>query len=164
MNFFIQRQEAVVEKKYIVTLTSEERAELSGLIAAGKGAARKLAHARVLLKADAAEGGPAWGDAEIADAVEVGRSTVERVRRRLVEEGFQAALVPKKPCRPPVPRKIDGRAEAHLVLLACSQAPEGRKDWTMQLLADRMVELGFCASVSDETVRKTLKKTKSSRG
>jgi transposase len=153
-----------MQKKYVVTLTAEERAELSELIAVGKGAARKLAHARILLKADAAEGGPAWGDAEIAEACEVGRTTVERVRRRFVEQGLDAALVRKKSCRPPRERKIDGRAEAHLVLLACSQAPEGRKEWTMQLLADRMVELGFCASLSDETVRKTLKKTTSSRG
>ena len=151
-------------KKYKVTLTADERRSLKELIAAGKAAAQKLAHARVLLKADAAPGGPAWADDRIADAVEVSTDTVARVRQRFVEDGLDAALDRKKATRPPVPPKFDGRAEARLVALACSSPPDGRKRWTMQLLADRLVELEVVDAVSDETVRRTLQKTGSSRG
>lgn len=151
-------------KKYKVTLTAEERQQLSDLIAAGKGAAQKLAHARVLLKADAAAGGPAWTDDRIAEAVEVSRATVERVRQRFVEQGLDAALGRKQPDRPSRPRKLDGRAEARLIALACSAPPEGRKEWTMPLLADKLVELEVVDAVCDETVRRVLKKTRSSRG
>ena len=151
-------------KKYIVTLTAEERQQLSGLIASGKAAARKLAHARVLLHADAAPDGPAWTDEQIAEAVAVGRATVERVRQRFVEQGLDAALNPQKPDRPSRPRKIDGHAEARLIALACSAPPQGRKEWTMQLLADKLVELEVLDTVCDETVRRALKKTRSSRG
>src|SRR5947207_7640768 len=114
-------------KKYKVTLTAEERQQLSELIAAGKAAARKLAHARILLKADAADGGPAWADALFAEAVEVSVATVERVRQRFVEHGLEAALGRKQPDRPSRPRTLDGRAEARLIALACSAPPEGRK-------------------------------------
>jgi transposase len=145
-------------KKYIVTLTVEERKGLSDLIAAGKAAAQKLAHARILLKADAAEGGPAWPDGRIAEAVEVSVATVERVRRRFVEEGLEASLVRKKQGRPGRERVLDGRAEARLIALACSQPPDGRKAWTMRLLADRLVELEVVPAISDETVRRALKK------
>jgi len=151
-------------KKYKVTLTAEERQQLSDLIAAGKAAAQKLAHARVLLKADAADGGPAWPDARIAEAVEVSIATVERVRQRFVEQGLDAALGRKKQDRPSRPRTLDGQAEARLLALACSAPPEGRKEWTMQLLADKLVELQVVAAVCDETVRRALKKTRSSRG
>ena len=151
-------------KKYIVTLTAEERQQLSDLIATGKAAARKLAHARVLLHADAAADGPAWTDQRIAEAVAVGRATVERVRQRFVEQGLDAALNPQKPDRPGRRRKIDGHAEARLIALACSAPPQGRKEWTMQLLADKLVELEVLDSVCDETVRRALKKTRSSRG
>jgi len=151
-------------KKYKVTLTAEERQQLSELIAAGKAAAQKLAHARVLLKADAADGGPAWPDARIAEAVEVGIATVERIRQRFVEQGLEAALGRKKQDRPSRPRKLDGRAEARLIALACSAPPEGRKEWTMQLLADKLVQLQVVDAVCDETVRRALKKTRSSRG
>ena len=151
-------------KKYKVTLTAEERQQLSALIAAGKAAAQKLAHARVLLKADAADGGPAWPDARIAEAVEVSIATVERVRQRFVEQGLDAALGRKKQDRPSRPRTLDGQAEARLLALACSAPPEGRKEWTMQLLADKLVELQVVAAVCDETVRRALKKTRSSRG
>ena len=146
-------------KKYRVTLTAEERLALSDLIAAGKAAAQKLAHARILLKADADEGAPAWPDHRIAEAVEVSVATVERVRQRFVEQGLAAALVRKPQGRPSRPRKLDGRAEAHLVALACSKPPEGRDEWTMQLLADKLVELQIVESISDETVRRTLQKT-----
>ena len=151
-------------KKYKVTLTDEERQQLSSLIATGKAAARKLAHARVLLHADAAPGGPAWTDERIAEAVAVGRATVERLRQRFVEYGLEAALTRKKQDRPSRERKLDGRGEARLIALACSAPPDGRKEWTMKLLADRLVELEVVDSVSDETVRRALKKTRSSRG
>ena len=127
---------------------------------AGKGAASKLTHARILLKADAAPGGPGWTDDRIAEAVEVSAATVERVRQRFVEQGLEAALGRKPQDRPSRPRKLDGRAEARLIALACSKPPEGRTEWTMQLLADKLVELEIVASVSDETVRRTLKKTR----
>jgi transposase len=151
-------------KKYKVTLTAEERQQLSALIATGKAAARKLAHARVLLHADAAPGGPAWADQRIAQAVAVGRATVERIRQRFVEQGLEAALGRKPQGRPSRPRKLDGRAEARLIALACSAPPPGRKEWTMQLLAGRLVELEVVDTLSDETVRRALKKTSSSRG
>ena len=151
-------------KKYKVTLTAEECRQLSALVASGKAAAKKLAHARILLKADAAPGGPAWTDDRIAEALDVSTDTVSRVRQRFVEQGLEAALVRKKQDRPSRERKLDGRAEAHLIALACSAPPDGRKEWTMQLLADRLVELEVVESVCDETVRRALKKMRSSRG
>ena len=145
-------------KRYIVTLTDEERAELEGLLAGGRSSALKQAHARILLKADAAGGGPAWSDSRIAEAVEVGTATVERVRKRFVEQGLEAALVRKPQERPSRLTALDGRAEARLIALACSPPPGGRKAWTMQLLADKLVELEVVPAVSDETVRRCLKK------
>lgn len=150
-------------KIYKVTLTDEERRDLQELIGRGKGAARKLSHARILLKADAASEGPGWADAEISEALEVGTATVERVRKRFVEEGLDEALGRKKPRRE-YQRRLDGRGEAHLIALTCSETPQGRERWTMQLLADRMVALGYVEELSRETVRRTLKKTTSSRG
>src|SRR5262245_36477336 len=128
-------------KKYQVTLSIEERQHLSDLIARGQAAARTLAHARMLLKADATAGGPAWTDERIAEAVEVGHATVERVRQRFVEQGLEAALRRQPQERPSRERTLDGRAEAHLVALACSAPPAGRKEWTLKLLADKLVEL-----------------------
>lgn len=145
-------------KKYIVTLTDDERQFLHGLIAAGKASAPKLAHARILLKADAAEGGPAWPDDRIAEALESSVPTVERVRRRFVEQGLEAALVRKAQARPSRERTLDGRAEAKLIAVACSKPPDGRKAWTMRLLADKLVELEVVDAISDETVRRCLKK------
>ncbi len=146
-------------KKYKVTLTPEERNSLQELIAAGKASAQKLAHARILLKADAAPDGPAWPDTRIAEAVEVNVATVERVRERFVEHGLDAALDRKKQARPSRPRKLDGQAEARLVALACSEPPLGRGRWTLRLLADKLVELEVVDAVSTETVRQVLKKT-----
>jgi transposase len=146
-------------KKYKVTLESDERESLLGLIAAGKASALKLAHARILLKADAGADGPAWSDALIAEALEVDVTTVERVRQRFVEQGLDAALDRKKQARPSRERKLDGAGEARLVALACSNPPEGRAAWTLQLLADKLVELHIVDSISDETVRQVLKKT-----
>jgi transposase len=151
-------------KRYKVTLEAEERQQLHDLIAAGRAAARKLSHARILLKADAADGGPAWPDYRIADALEVSTATVERVRQRFVEQGLDAALDRKHRERPAREIKLDGRAEAQLIALACSPPPEGRATWTMQLLADKLVELDVVGSISDETVRLALKKTRSSPG
>jgi transposase len=151
-------------KKYQVTLTPEERNSLQDLIAAGKAAAQRLTHARVLLKADAAPGGPAWTDARIADALEVHVNTVERLRERFVEQGLDAALGRKQQDRPSRERKLDGKAEARLVALACSEPPRGRARWTLRLLADQLVELEVVDTVSTETVRRVLKKTNSSRG
>jgi transposase len=153
-----------LQKKYHVTLTPEERCELERMISAGKAAARKLTHARILLKADEAEGGPGWSDEQIADALEVGLSTVWRVRHRFVEQGTEAAIVPQPSTRAYV-RKLDGAGEARLVKLACSKPPAGRQRWTLQLLADQMVVLGHAEDgLSYETVRRVLKKTKLSRG
>ena len=153
-----------MQKKYHVTLTPEERGELERMISAGKAAARKLTHARILLKADEAEGGPGWTDVQIAEALDVGLSTVWRVRQRFVEEGTDAAITPKPSARVYV-RKLDGAGEARLVKLACSAPPQGRKRWTLQLLADRMVVLGHAEDgLSYETVRRVLKKTRSSPG
>ena len=151
-------------KKYRVTLTDEERQRLQAMIVAGKAAAKALAHARILLKADQAAGGPAWPDHRIADALDLSVATVERVRQRLVEHGLDAALRRKEQDRPSRLPVLDGRAEARLIALACSAPPEGRKAWTLRLLADRLVELEVVESVSKETVRQALKKIRSSRG
>ena len=152
------------QKKYLVTLTPEEREQLAGLLSAGKRSALTLARARILLKADQADGGPAWPDERIAEALDCGVRTVERVRQRFVERGLEEALGRKKQDRPSRERKLDGRAEARLIALACSEPPDGRAAWTLQLLADKLVELRVVDSVCDETVRRALKKTRSSRG
>ena len=144
-------------KRYRVTLTVEEREALGGMIARGKGDARKLAHARVLLQADASAGGPDWTDTRIAEAVRVSVRTIERVRQRFVEEGLEAALRPR-PSPRVYARKLDGAQEAKLVALACSEPPEGKQRWTLRLLAERMVELEVVPELSHETVRQTLKK------
>jgi len=150
-------------KVYRVRLTPEERAQLHELLSKGKAAARTLTHARILLKADEGEAGPRLTDDEIALDLEVNRSTVERVRVRCVEEGFEAALRPR-PSRQLHPRKLDGVQEAHLIALACSPAPKGRTRWSLRLLADKLVELEVVDDISYETVRQTLKKTNSSHG
>jgi transposase len=151
------------QKKYLVTLTGEERAFLSSLTSSGRRSALAVTRARILLKADQADGGPAWEDARIAEALDVGLRTVERVRQRFVERGLEAALARKPQDRPSRARALDGAAEARLVALACSAPPAGRARWTLGLLADKLVELEVVDSVSDETVRRTLKKTTSSR-
>jgi transposase len=136
---------------------------LQEMLSRGKAAARKLMHARILLKADVAAGGPGWNDEAIVEALEVGRATVERVRKEFVEEGLEAALERRKPRRQ-YRRKLDGDGEAHLIALACQKPPEGRRRWTLQLLADRMVQLEYVDEISYQTVRRTLKKTNSSLG
>ena len=151
------------QKKFLVTLTADERQHLAGLLAAGKRSALTLTRARILLKADQADGGPAWEDARIAAALDCGVRTIERIRQRFVEQGLDAALSRKPRERPARQPKLDGRGEARLIALACSAPPQGRKEWTMKLLADRLVELEVVDTISDETVRRVLKKTNSSR-
>jgi len=146
------------QKRYLVTLTPEERQRLADLLSAGKRSALTLTRARILLKADQADGGPAWPDDRIAEALDCGVRTVERVRQRFVERGLEAALGRKPQDRPSRERKLDGRAEARLIALACSEPPDGRAAWTLQLLADKLVELRVVDSVCDETVRRVLKK------
>ena len=145
-------------KKYRVTLAAQERADLEALISKGKAAANKILHARILLKADQAPGGPAWKDTAIAEALDCGVATIERLRQRFVEEGLAAALV-KKPTTRTYERRLDGEAEAHLVALVCSEPPPGAKRWTLALLADKLVAMGQVESIARETVRQTLKKT-----
>ena len=146
------------QTKYAVFLTEADRARLRTLVGSGAASARTLTHARILLKANQGEGGPAWTDAAIADAVEVHPATVARVRRSCVEDGLDAALERKSPDRT-YPRVLDGAAEAHLVALTCSAPPEGRERWTLRVLADELVRLEVVGAVSHETVRRTLKKT-----
>jgi Homeodomain-like domain len=146
-----------MNKKFIVTLSELERRQLESLIAKGQGAARKLARARILLKADRGPLGPAWTDEQISDALEVGSITVHRVRRAFVEGGLEGALI-----RRPLPRRLrmlDGEQEARLIALACGSPPAGRRRWTLRLLADKMVTLGHVEGVSHETIRQALKKT-----
>ena len=152
------------QKKYLVTLSDDEREHLDALISSGKRSARTLTRAHILLKADQAEGGPAWDDARIADAFRCGRRTVERVRQRLVESGLEAALTHKPQDRPSRAPVLDGAAEARLIAIACSEPPDGRAAWTLSLLADKLVELEVVGTVSRHTVRRVLKKTPSSRG
>jgi transposase len=147
-------------KRYKVTLEPDERRDLEKLISRGKGAARRLAHARILLHADQGAGWPGKIDAEIAEAVGVSVATIERVRQRFVEEGLEVALSPRPPRRL-YPRKLDGEAEARLIALACSPPPEGQARWTLRMLAERMVVLGHVETVSHETVRTTLQQTNS---
>jgi transposase len=149
--------------KYVVRLSSEERTSLEALVKTGKGAADKRLRAQVLLKADVGEEGPGWADSQIAEAFEVGLSTVHRLRQRLVEEGLDAALV-REPSPQARPLKSDGEKEARLIAIACAPAPEGRARRTMQLLADRLVELKVVDRICDETVRRALKKTRSGLG
>ena len=149
-------------KKYVVTLEVQEREELARLVSVGRGAARKLTHARVLLMSDASPGAPARQDKDVAEALSVCVKTVERVRQRFVEQGLEAALLPA-PVSRVYERKLDGKQEAQLIALACSKPPAGRKRWALRLLAEQAVELEICDSLSHETVRQTLKKTRSSR-
>lgn len=147
-----------VSHKYIVNLTEGERERLQKLVTSGKTAARTLTRARILLKTDGGD-----KDETIARALDVGLSTINRVRQRCVEEGIEAAITARRPRRH-YQRKLDGEQEAHRIALACSQPPEGHARWTLRLLSGRMVQLGYVDSVSHETVRGTLKKTNSSRG
>jgi transposase len=149
--------------KYVVRLDESERGRLQEMVDRGQGSKTIRNRALILLKADEGEHGPAWADTRIAAAFDVGVRTVERTRRLLVTEGFEAVLV-RKPSPNRQYRKLDGAQEAELVKLACSKPPAGRVRWTLQLLADRLVERKVVASIGREAVRTTLQKTTSSRG
>lgn len=153
-----------MRKLFVVRLPQEEREQLVALVKGGKASALKLVRARILLKADQQERGPAWTDAEIADALEVSLKTVFNIRRKWVEQGLEAALERKQQDAPSKPRKLDGKAEAKLVATCCGPPPKGRAKWTLRLLAAKLVELEAVDSISPETVRQALKKTRSSPG
>ncbi len=144
-------------ERYLVRLGKEERDQLEQLIRGGRSPARKVTRARILLKADTG-----WGVSPIVKALDVSPGTVCRVKRRYLEGGLQRAL--EEDPRPGQPAKLDERGEAHLIALACSQAPSGHDHWTMRLLANKVVELGLVPSMSHEGIRKRLKKTVSNRG
>jgi hypothetical protein len=150
-----------LQKKYIVRLTAEERTELEAMVTKGKAAAYKIKHANILLAADVNV--LAWPDQQIAEAYSCHVGTVENVRRRLVLEGLAAALERKKQVQPSHLPRLDGKGEARLIALACSQPPEGRDRWTLKLLAERLVALEVVDTISDQTVRRTLKKTNCGR-
>ena len=150
-------------KKYRVSLSGEEREELRGLVSRGRAAAYRQTHARILLLSDENQAEGPMMDREIARVLQVGTATVERVRRRWVEEGVEAALGRRQQLKRR-PKKLDGSGEAHLIALACSTPPEGRVSWTLQLLADGLVEREIVESISADTVGRALKKTDSSPG
>ncbi len=150
-----------MNKRYIVRLTDEERSVLEALVAKGKAAAYRIRHANILLKADA--DGPAWTDERIAEAFGCHLNTPANVRRRFVEGGLTAALNRKRQASPSRKPILDGRAEAHLIAVSCGEPPEGRDRWTLKLLAGKLVELEIVEAISDQTVRRALKKTNSSR-
>jgi transposase len=149
-----------MKKKYLVELSEQERVYLHKLISSGSAPARKLNRARILLKTDIGNHAEAQAlsDRQIAQMLDTSIATVQRARERFYEGGLQAALERSKPDRV-YKRSLEGRAEAHLIALACSEPPQGRDRWSLRLLADKAVELGFIESISHETVRKTLKKT-----
>jgi len=151
------------KKKYIVSLDNEERQQLEELLSRGKHGARALTRARILLKADVNWPKGGWSDQQIADALDVGSSTIERVRQRFVEQGLEAILTRQRGARI-YKRLLDGQQEAQLIAMACGEKPVGRSRWTLRLLAEQMVALNYVESISYETVRQTLKKTNSNLG
>ena len=153
----------IAVKKYVVRLSAEERERLQVLLRQGKGPARRLLKARILLKADVSDAGPGWSDSRIIAALDTSASMVYRVRKQLVEEGFEAVLSRKQRATPAVARIFDGEKEARLIALACSKPPKGRARWTLRLLENKVVELGIVDRASDSTIHRTLKKTLSNR-
>ena len=149
--------------KYIVRLSAEERDRLEALLRKGKSPAQQLLKARILLKADVSDGGEGWSDSRIVEAMETSPSMVYRVRKQLVEEGFEAVLSRKQRAMPAVARIFDGEREAKLIALACSKPPAGRARWTLRLLEEKVVELAIVDRASDSTIGRALKKTFSSR-
>ena len=150
-------------KRYRVKLSVEEREELKAMVTRGRAAAYRQTHARILLLSDEEQGDGGLKDEDIVRVLQIGRATVERVRRRCVAEGLERALGRKEQLNRRQQR-LDGQGEAHLIALACGEPPEGRAGWTLELLADRLVERELVESISPETVRQTLKKTNSSLG
>jgi hypothetical protein len=156
-------KEEMPAKQYRVTLTNDERDELTALVNKGTGNARRLRRARILLMADEAQADGGWKDADIAKALKAHVRTVERTREKCVLEGLEAALNHTRPQKTRS-KVLDGAAEARLVQIACTEAPDGRESWSLQMLADKLIELEIVETVSRETVRTTLKKTSSSPG
>ena len=152
-------KEVAMSPRYRVTLTKEERKELEAMTRRGKTHARRFIHARALLLCDAGTDGPAWNVADVAAALGVTSRAIEHLKKRFVEDGFEAALDRKPRGKPPREVIFDGAFEARLITLACSDAPEGHRRWTVRLLADKAVELRFAESVSHMTVQRVLKKT-----
>ncbi len=146
-------------KKYVVRLSGEERERLETLLRKGKSPARRVLKARILLKADVSEAGKGWSDNRIIEALETSPSMVYRVRKQLVEEGFEAVLSRKPRAMPAVARIFDGEKEAKLIALACSKPPKGRARWSLRLLENKVVELGIVDRASDSTIGRALKKT-----
>jgi len=146
-----------MKKKYIVRLSKKERQQLTEIVNSLSGSSQKARRARILLKADV--NGSGWTDAKIADAFSCRVQTVENLRKRLVTDGFETALHGKPREKPPVAKKLDGKQEAKLIAMRLGKPPKGFSSWSLRLLAERVVELGLTASISHETVRKTLKKT-----
>jgi Homeodomain-like domain len=153
----------IAVKKYVVRLSAEERDQLNDLIRSGKRSAQLLTKARILLKADVADAGEGWSDSAIAGALDTSIANIERTRRQLVEEGFEAVLTRKYNPNSAPPRIFDGVAEAKLIALACSPAPEGYARWSLRLLEEKVVELNIVGKTSDNTIGRTLKKTVSNR-
>ena len=153
----------IAVKKYVVRLTAEERAQLDELISKGKRSAQLLTKARILLKADVSDAGEGWSDSRIAAALDTSIATIERTRRQLVEEGFEAVLRRKYNPNSARPRIFDGAAEAKLIALTCSPAPAGFVRWSLRLLEEKVVELHIVERASDNTIGRTLKKTFSNR-
>ena len=149
----------ILVKKYVVRLSSEERERLETLIRKGKSPARRLLKARILLKADVSAAGEGWSDSRIVAALETSASMIYRVRKQLVEEGFEAVLSRKQRTTPAVARIFDGEKEAKLIALACSKPPKGRARWSLRLLENKVVEFGIVDRASDSTIGRTLKKT-----
>jgi len=145
-------------KKYVVRLSKVERSSLSTIIGTGRDAAGRLLKARILLKADISPAGAGWSDERIAEALETSVSTVCRIRRRLVEDGLEAAISRKKRQKPPIEPIFDGEKEARLIQLACSQPPKGHARWSLRLLESKVVELGIVETASDTTIGRVLKK------
>jgi len=152
----------IAVKKYVVRLSAEERHYLEELIRKGKSPAQRLTKARILLKADVGEAGEGWSDSKIVEALGTSVSMLYRVRKQLVEEGFEAVLSRKQRAMPAVPKIFDGEKEARLIALACSKPPKGRVRWTLRLLEEKVVELNIVDKASDNTIGRVLKKTLSS--
>lgn len=161
---YIAVEVEAMRKVYVVELTEEQRQQCQERVRTGSRPARSIRHAQILLKADAEPGGPGWTDSAISDAFGVTTVTVARIRKVMATEGLEAALCHYRGPRREYRRKLDGRQEAQLIALACSQAPTGHKRWSLRLLTERMVQLEYVDRLSHETVRQTLKKTSFSPG
>lgn len=151
-------------KKHIICLSQEQRQTLQQIVKAGTAPARHILHAQILLKVDASKAGPNWSNKQVQEAFGAVESTIWRVRTRFLAQGLSGAVARRKPPERPEKRILQGEQEAHLITLACQNAPDGQEHWTLRLLADKLVELEVVESVSHETVRTTLKKTNSSPG